>query len=655
MEAHLRRESWAAALSLGLATSVWLLLAKKDFSWDLFNHQLYLPFSLLTGRFATDLLAAGPQSYQNAIGYLPMYWLATSKLPAIAVGLALALGSTAAQAWALLRIGQQVFGGARGAREWRLLALAMAFAAPVHLLIVGSTANDSLCAALSLVAFALVLNPTASARSVAVAGIVTGLSIAIKPTSLVFAIPTVLLAASHVIGKRWPNRRLWTGVLWAVLTFALTGGLWAAWLWRHFGNPIYPLLNQVFQSPFAPNGAIVGTRFLPQESFGWLLLPFQMVQFKSYVTVEGFAPDARPALALLATLAVALKASWRYGLRRWFSGSTWARADVQLVLFLALTYGLWMLTSGNARYAAAWFLLAGLMLVRAVQLLSTARAAAMGLLMLLCVQFYAFAGTGGQFRLMGSQPWNADAYIRLEVPNALVESPFLHLSLGIQSYAGLAHYLNPEGAFINLRGQMSIPNEGPLAERLKQQLIRWRGRTRFLFAPRFNPDTSAFGAAVAADNWLLSRRYGLRIDPRDCHMIRILGFSPEPNAQVEQTAETKSENTSARRVLSCAAVEDKVIDPQFERDLVNADRVFDLLEADCPIAFGPRPMTTEAAPNTFWRTYMNSSAVIEISEANGVMASYHRAMDPIYLGTPEQVIQNRGKDACTAWKKLLSQ
>lgn len=655
MKSHLRRESWAFALSLGLATTAWLLWAGKDFSWDLFNHQLYLPFSLLTGRFATDLLAAGPQSYQNAIGYLPMYWLVTSKLPAIAVGLVLALGFSAVQGWALFRIGRQVFGSAREAREWRLLALALAFAAPVHLLTVGSTANDSLCAALSLVALALVMNSKATARDVVLAGLVTGLSIAIKPTSLVFGIPTALLAVTQVAGKRWPARFVWQGVAAAVVVFILAGGLWAAWLWQRFGNPTYPLLNQIFHSPLAPHGATVGMRFLPRSGWDWLLRPLQMVQFKPYITVEGFAPDARPALALLATLCVAAAVTWRQGPKRWLQGSTWLRADVQLALFLATTYGLWMLTSGNARYAIAWFLLAGVMVVRAVQLLSSGRAAAMALLVLLCVQLYAFPGTGGQLRLMGSQPWSNGPYVKLDVPAVLIEKPFLHLSLGIQSHAGLAPYLNAEGAFVNLRGQMSIPNEGPLAERLQQQLNRWAGRTRFLFAPRFKPGTPNFAAAVEADNWLLSRRYGLRIDTQDCHMIRILGFSVEASSVVDQQAAPSSDNMSVRRLLSCAAVEDRIDDPQFESDLARAAQVFDLLEANCPAPFGPHPLTTEAAPNTFWRTYMNSSAVIEISKANGVMASYHRAWNPIYLGTPEEVIQNQGKDACTAWNKLLSQ
>ena len=73
-----RRATCAATIFF---TGAWALWAGKDVSWDVFNHQLYLPCSLVSGRYASDLFAAGPQSYQNPLGYLPFFGLAMSGLP----------------------------------------------------------------------------------------------------------------------------------------------------------------------------------------------------------------------------------------------------------------------------------------------------------------------------------------------------------------------------------------------------------------------------------------------------------------------------------------------------------------------------------------------------------------------------------------------
>jgi hypothetical protein len=653
MQDHLRRESWLVVAFLAFATAAWLMLAGKDLSWDFLNHQLYLPFSLLSGRFSTDLLAAGPQSYQNPIGYLPMYALVMSKLPAYLVGLCLALTVSAMQVWALLSITHRVFGTAPTDRDWRVLAIAMSFAAPVHMLMIGGTSNDPLCAGLTLVPLALVLDPACGRRAVAVAGLCLGLAIAIKPTSLVFGIPTALIAVFHVLSHRWPLARLAQGVVWAVLAFAIAGGLWAYWLWLHFDNPTFPLLNQVFKTPLAPTGVTIALRFLPQSGWDWLTRPLSIVQFRAFVSVEAFAPDLRPAAALFASAFAIVVFTMRRGIGAWMAGPTWLRPDVQLAAYLTLAYFLWMLTSGNARYAISWFMLAGLVLVRAVQCVSRHRRAQLALLVLLGVQLGNYVAFGD--RRLSSQAWTAGPYASFEIPARLRTTPVLHLSLGVQSYAALATELQREGAFINLQGQMSIPNKGPLADRLEQQLSRWKGRTRFLFAPRHAPGSPGFAKSIDGTNWLLMRRFGLRVDINDCEMIRILGPDDMPSGDARQTAPQTTRDPFTRRLLSCAAVNDSIKDPQFERALASANQIFDLLEANCPLAFGPIPMTTDANPAAFWRLYMNSGAVIEISEKEGVVASYHRASEPIYLGKPREVLANGGKDACVAWKKLLSQ
>lgn len=627
------RERGLACLLAALAAAAWTLLAGKDMSWDLLNHQLYLPFSLVSGRFATDLFAAGPQSTQNPIGYLPFYGLATSPLPGWAVGTGLAAATTGLAAWGLHAIASQLFGTGAVARDWRVLALVGALVAPVHLLVVGGGSTDPWCAALVVLALAAVLDTAPRRLALLGAGAACGLAVAIKPTSIVFGLPVAAVAVLQAARGLRPWRDLWRGVSAAVAVFAVAGGLWAAWLWREFGSPTYPLLNQWFHSPLAPEGPTVALRFLPAAAADWLARPFAMAQYKAFVAVEAFAPDARPAL-LLAALAAIL--ALRLGRRQ----PLWPLSTPtgQLALFALLSYPLWMASSGNARYAIALLWVVGLLLARAAWALSPSRAALLALAALVGLQTAAYV-TQGDRRLDG-QPWDLKPYAPFEVPARLRDEPALHLSLGVQSHAALAPYLHPAGAFVSLSGQMSLPADGPLGERLQQRLAAWAGRTRVLFAARFTPGTPRFEHAVAGDSWLLENRLGLRIDTSDCETARLL---------------TPQDSRRPRLLVSCRVLPSERRDPTFSARLADADRVFALLEADCPRVFGPRPFVSDANPGAVWRRYMNSDTVIEISPIDGVLVSHHRAPNPIYLGRPEQVLENQGKEGCNAWNKLSAQ
>lgn len=624
------RWTWVAA---ALVAAAWTGFAGKDMGWDLLNHQLYLPFSLLSGRFATDLLGAGPQSTQNPIGYLPFYALATSPLPGWLVGSLMAAATTAPAALALHSMAHRLFGADIQARDWRVLAVAAGLVAPVHLLVVGGAATDPWCAALILLALAAVLDTDARRLALLGAGAACGLAVAVKPTSIVFAVPAAALVVLQVaIGQR-PWRDLARGLVSALAAFALAGGLWAAWLWSEFASPTYPLLNQWFHSPLAPDGPTVALRFLPATALDWVTRPFAMAQYKAFVSVEAFAPDLRPAAALvLGAVLVAVRST------RGRIGALGSDAGVQLAIFALLAYPLWMGSSGNARYGIALLMVVGLLLVRAAWALWPARAMLLALAAGLGLQTAAYVGQGDH-RLDG-QAWNDLPYAPFEVPERLRKEPVLHLSLGVQSHAGLAPWLHPAGAFINLSGQMSLPPDGPMGLRLQQRLQAWQGRTRVLFAPRFAPGTPRFERAVEGDSWLLENRFGLRIDTSDCETARI---------------HTPADSKRPRLLSSCRVVPSDRRDPAFAARLAEADRVFALLEANCPRIYGPRPFVSDANPGAIWRRYMNSDTVIEISPIDGVLVTHHRSANPIYLGRPEQVIENQGKEGCTAWNKLTAQ
>lgn len=76
---------------------------------------------------------------------------------------------------------------------------------------------------------------------------------------------------------------------------------------------------------------------------------------------KGFAPDIRPLLLVLFSLLALVVVLGRRMLQ---GRAAQARKpmDIDLLLFMAVGYVLWILTSGNGRYALPVFLLCGLML-----------------------------------------------------------------------------------------------------------------------------------------------------------------------------------------------------------------------------------------------------------------------------------------------------
>lgn len=630
----------AAALA---ALTAWTVFAGKDVSWDLLNHHLYLPFSWLSGRHVGDLFGAGPQSYQNPLGYVPGYLLIAAGWPAWTVGVALTALQTLPAAWALHRLALALWGPDERHRPWRRLAVALSLAAPVYLLTVGTTSTDPLCAALVLVALAGVIDarPHTPGRLV-VGGAALGLAVAIKFTSGIFAIAIgVLLLWRLYSGQtRWSQALLFGTA--AVLATVLGAGAWSWWLWRSFGNPVFPLFNSLFASPFAPAGPTVALRFLPDGPFGLLSRLWEMADIRAYTTTEAFVPDLRPLAAVLLALVLTV----RRLLRRRPAGDGPAlrtRPDLQLALVLVVSYLAWMLSSGNARYAVGWFVAAGLLTVR---LLSLALPRGPGLVLGLALgalQLGIHIDAGDhRFKAV---PWDGQRYVEFEVAPRLKEQAFLHLSIGVQSHAIVAMALHPQGALVNLTGQMGLPMTGPLGERLQQRLAHWAQRTRFLLPappPDANPDNRG---RIRFTTY----RYGLTVDWDDCEPIVL---RPWQGAVVPTSAAAPLDRVPAIALVSCAARPAPARDADIERRLAQADQVFGLLEAACPRVFGPRPFVSDISSVMVQRLYMNSDARVSVSDVDGVIISHYRTLAAQSLGRASEVIANGGRDACKAWSNL---
>lgn len=641
MPAAQNRELRIVVLTAWGLLSGWTWLAGKDVSWDLINHHLYLPFAWWTGRHAADLYAAGPQSYQVPLGYLPLHALVEARLPDWGVGLALATLHALA-AWPLWHLARALWPGPDQFR-WRALAVAMGLVTPVFLVYAGTSSMDPLTCVLVLAALAWVWGDRPQAGPAMLAGVAFGAAVGLKPTNLVL-VPALLavLLLRTAAGLARPRAML-AGAAAAVGTSVALIGPWSWWLWSTYGNPALPFLNDRFASPFAPSGPMIDLRFKADSATALLTRPFEWLAPQAYLHTEAVAPDLRPAALLLcaaALAAAACRSRWR---RPWprFEWRPWAAARPGMGLFVVLSYIPWLFGSGNSRYLMPVFMLAGPLLLAAASALAAQRTALAACALLLVTQVALHLAEAS--RRIFPQRWDGGPYLSIDVPERLRHNPFLHLSISTPSLAGIAPRLHRDGAFVNLIGPMSLPADGALGEALQQRLRHWQGRTRLLVLLRGSDPRHADAGHERTRMDRAVQRFGLAFDWQDCEAVSISAYGlPRPDKPPPEPV----------RALSCAAVTGVAADPAVAAERARVDAAFRAAEGQCPLVLGPRPLATDREGDGWQRRYLNSNARLSASLHNGVSLTHFRSHALAWLGPVDEVAAGRGKPACQAWKEL---
>jgi hypothetical protein len=305
--AHPAVAAWSVML-LGVASAAtWMPTMQYDdmayhlgLPWSLMVHGRYLPDAAQQvwsyAPWAGDVLQALPQviARAEARGAVNLAWLVL----------------TASGLWRLAGLV-----GVPAAWRWGVPALYATL--PPTAVLLGGMQTETAGAAVTVWLAVVVLDRNAGAHRLACGALLFGLLCALKPVHAIAAAPLLGWAAlRHPEAFRQPVRL--AGALLLVLALAGSSYLYAWWM---TGNPVLPLFNNVFRSPFFAPTAFLDTRWqhglVPS-------LPWRMT-FRTSEYVEGwdgaigvalvalsgawilgFASRATRGLAVCATLAIAL-------------------------------------------------------------------------------------------------------------------------------------------------------------------------------------------------------------------------------------------------------------------------------------------------------------------------------------------------------------
>lgn len=343
-----------------------------DNYWDLRFYHLYAPYAYLHDRYLYDVAPAEYQSFFNPMADFLFYGMTSSALNAWPRTIAFIMGAVhGVNAVLVAAICRHVI---RSPDGWARVVLPGAAAligitGAGFVPLIGTTSNDLVSSIFVLGALfgALRIADASSDRGVwrrfAWTGLSAGVGIGLKYTAAVYM--PGLAAVALIVALR---RRSAAGIAIfgaaAALGFLALAGHHLLTLWRDFGNPVFPMLNNIFHSPwFEPESGTAG-EFQARDVWQLLAYPFYWLKANSYLVMEKPFRDWRGAaayLAIVAAIVIRLLRLRAGKAARHGPGDT--RDLTAVIIFAVVSYVAWAFLFGNYRYAVTLEMLTGVVII----------------------------------------------------------------------------------------------------------------------------------------------------------------------------------------------------------------------------------------------------------------------------------------------------
>jgi hypothetical protein len=466
----------AGLLSVGLG---------PDNNWDLRYYHLYAPYAYLHGRYLHDLGPAQSQGFLNPVADFLFYSLISSPLNELPRVIAFIMGALHGINIALiLLIAIHVLRPAD--RETRLLLRAAAVligaSGAGFISLVGVTTNDLLYS-IFILASLLVLLKIAEATDApkawiafACAGLLAGLGSGMKFTAIIFVPGLTLIALITAFERKTIAGVIAFGV--AVLAgFFMAAGHHMLTLWEAFGSPVFPWLNQVFQSPYYDPVALRDTRFLPRDLWQAIAYPFYWTKIDTYVVAELPFRDWRGAIAYLAVIAGVFAFLKRLlsGRRSSAEHPRETRGFRLLCIFTAVSFFAWEFCFGIYRYGVLLEMLSGILIMGALLWLTGNRnlraGIALALLIVLAATTVHLDWGRGEF---------GNRYVDVRVPQLPANSVVLIATTDPVAY--FIPFAEPTAQYVGIENNyLKIAQNNGLANAVKR-LMQTPGRAKFVLS-----------------------------------------------------------------------------------------------------------------------------------------------------------------------------
>jgi hypothetical protein len=614
----------------------------KEMAWDLLHYHFYAGFSAFNDRFEQDYFAAGPNSYLNPYVYAPFYALVKLGLPGLAVGTVLAMIHSVVL-WLTYELACKV-SPSEDRRERFLFGLCvtiLAFMNPVLLQEIGSSFSDITTAALVLGGWLLlvevILRPRM--RLVIFAAILLGVATALKPTNGLYAVAAFFLVGFLPLALVGRIRSLFYFGAALGTSFVLAAAPWSLRLAQMFGNPMFPLLNNVFKSPEITTSTAKPYRFVANSLAEALMRPFAMMGNDNMIAEELTAPDVRYTVLLLVFFISVIAWIWRSRRHASIASATRApesatRALSALGCGFTFAWIVWLIYSGNSRYFISMACVATVLAVALLFRLLANRTLRNAMLVALLVAQGIAVVMGTEFR-WNPAPWDG-RWFEVEIPEKLASQPNLYLSIGMQSNSYIAPFLPKGSGLVNFAGGYALGPDGANAARVRAMVARSAAHLRVLVAGKRIYEDSALRLPRQSDVDDALRTFGLRLDISDCETITVRGLRPTVWRPLASSLAPLFPPSGKLKFTSYLASCHVVADADDESKELAARRAVDVvlnrLEDACPALFQPRRPQTEHINQVWLRFYGATDLTAWVGQGEVKFASAVRDTRDVFVG-----------------------
>lgn len=547
---------WSLLL-IPAAAVLFVLCFGEPKNWDSAQYHGYLGWAFWGDRLSKDMMAAGFQAYQTPYLYFPFHFLIhVGASPKITVVVFALIHSS--NVVLVILIGRRLVPEA--GPLFSLLCGLLTFLAPVFLAGLGTSLGDSIATIPMLAAIYVLLGD--DHRKVYIAGGLAGFSVALKFTLAPFVVLISLLLLKNGKGMWvWLRENLIFGLC-ALGIFSISYFPWGVRLYEEFGNPFFPLFNNVFQSPYFPSVAVHHSRFQPGSFFENFLFPV-LVALPSFMAyLEIIAPDVRYLFFLIFIFAAIVI----FFIRSERLGQLLTKRSTFIIYLLSCLF-LWQLTTGNGRYGLLPLLLLGAGLPLTVYAVTPSR---FGSVLSLIVAIQCFSLFMSGVPRWGNATWSEEWF------SVGSESERFHRGVYLfnSNLTFASYYRNfPEGSvFIGLGGDYLAEPNSALRQELEHRIVENRDLDVYAVIKDDLRSTSSVNDLNPNERNILFESYGS------------FGFVPV----VEECFDIRLDpGQSPTTLFTCRMRYDERVKLNYQAGLESAQNFFSVAEETCPNELSP--------------------------------------------------------------------
>jgi hypothetical protein len=485
-----------------------------DNYWDLRFYHLYAPWAYLHGRYLFDIGPAQYQGFFNPTADLLFYALTSSRLNEAPRVVAFIMGAVhGINAALIFEIALHVLRPLERLDRLtlRAMALLMGVSGAGFVSLLGTTSNDLINSIFVLASLLCILKTAerVGARRAwpgfAWSGLLAGIAVGLKYTAAIFVPGLGLIALLAAVRRQAAGGFVAFAVALPVGIVAVAGHHFLT-LWRDFGNPVFPLFNNFFQSPYYESDAIRDKQFLPHDFWQVIANPFYWAQINHHLVSELPFRDWRAGIAYVAVAAGLLTlAASRLGRKH-------AREDLFaethglgiVFVFVIVSFFVWELGFSIYRYAVALEMLTGVVTMGALIWLFKDRRRRI----FLAIVLMATAGTTTVYLEWGRRGYD-DRYVDVRVPQLPVNSVVLIATWDPAAY--FIPFAEPTAQYLGIENNyLELSQDNKLASEVRR-LMRTSKRPKFVLSVG-EFDSNGLNA--------LLDKFGLRLSAVPCQPIQ---------------------------------------------------------------------------------------------------------------------------------------